>query len=1131
MSGKSISIRKKIALFNLLPALVFYIILSFVFLFFAFRYVSSEIAINHINETLRYSAIVDSNLRFVVNLGWALSSVSSISDLENFGLNDFLNNDESISHVVSVSLVEFIENQAGYDRRDRVLWHSEHSQISENVLFEAYPHVDDTYFIDNDSLRKNGQYWYVHGVIKDPDLFITSYIIRSIRQNGRLGFVRIDIDGRKLLGDAVNLSHDSRAVIANQHGDIVFANGISLPRMRSIHEFAKKGPCTGYSELFFPDIGNNSVSDFILNPIVSHDDHSSPCDYFVNVLDEVVNSGRLTSVRIESRGYTRWSTAVPLGTVGWFFSFAIKESYILTPLRKQAVLSGSLISIACLCSILCLWIVSGRIVSPLNRLKEEMNAFGSVTSYNNQYGFEVNDEIDSLHRSFHQLKNRLLSREGEIQRLRFTNFGSLVNQLKGGYFYFSLSKSGKIKYVSPSIKSVLGFSEEQFVGLFQDYLTDALSNYLFKSMLQETFADTRPESFELEMMHRDGTSRFIEVYCGWLEHKGDLSSCGPTSELTIEGLGNDVTNRVKDAERFRLLVAGSPDAIVITDNKGIIQLINRQVVNLFRYDDEDIVGLPLSILIDPESRDQLVLLDRLEVNSPETHCLNEVLSRGYNRHGFSFPVEISSNVLMTLDGAIISIVFRDITEREAIQNELLRAKETAEKASSAKSLFLSHISHELRTPLNGVLGYAQLLLTDSEIHDHCRESLGCLESCGLHLLTMINDILDITKIESGAVKADPVPFNLMHTIEVVLANVRELAFAKALELKVTVNEYVPDEIVADHIKLRQVLINLVGNAVKFSSKGSICLNLSIVTGKLLFEVIDRGPGIALEEVNRLFQPFTQLNQGSDSGGVGLGLSICYRLVKAMGGELQVDSVLGEGSNFYFSIPCQTCEGKEVSALSLNIDHSVGITSHSISATKGKILVVDDSQTNRNMLVKALESRSYSVDAAADGVKALELFHANRYEVILMDLRMPVMDGFEAARSILAVSGQKTVNIIAVSASVTDSTQMKITEYGFASFISKPIRFDQLFEILEHYMGSDQTNELSMQVERVVISEMTAAMKRSLDIGDIDSLHRIASTWVGNRGYGDYPNKIVAACKSLDIHQLETLCDELKSSQG
>ncbi|WP_299729706.1 PAS domain-containing hybrid sensor histidine kinase/response regulator [uncultured Endozoicomonas sp.] len=888
---------------------------------------------------------------------------------------------------------------------------------------------------------------------------------------------------------------------------------------------------TGYSELFFPDISNNSVSDFILNPVISHENQSLPCGYFLEALGEVVSSGRLTSVRIASRGYTRWSTAVPLPTAGWFFSFAIKESYILAPLIKQAVLSGGLILIALLCSILCLWIVSGRIVSPLNRLKEEMNAFGGVASYFGQSGCEINDEVVSLQRSFHQLKNRLLSRENEIKKLSFNNFGSLINQLKGGYFYFSLSEFGEIKYVSPSIKSVLGFSEEQFVGFFQSYLTDSSTNIFFKSMLQDRFMDSRLESFELEMIHRDGTSRFIEVYCGGLAHQGDLTSYGSTSEFSIEGLGSDVTNRVKDAERFRLLVAGSPDAIVITDDKGVIQLINRQVVSLFRYDDEDIVGLPLSVLIDPESRDQLVLLDRLEVNSPETHCLNEVLSRGYNRHGFSFPIEISSNVLMTLDGAIISIVFRDITEREAIQNELLRAKETAEKASSAKSLFLSHISHELRTPLNGVLGYAQILLIDSGIPDHCRESLGCLESCGLHLLTMINDILDITKIESGTVKTDAVPFNLKQTIEVVLANVRELAYAKVLEVKVTVNEYVPDEIVADNIKLRQILINLVGNAVKFSSEGIIYLNLSVVSGRLLFEVIDSGPGIALEEVSRLFQPFTQLNQGTDSGGVGLGLSICHRLVKAMGGELQVDSVLGEGSNFYFSIPCQTCEGKEVSALSLNIDHSVGITSHSISATKGKILVVDDSQTNRNMLVKALESRSYSVDAAADGVKALELFHANRYEVILMDLRMPVMDGFEAARSILAVSGQKTVNIIAVSASVTDSTQMKITEYGFASFISKPIRFDQLFEILEHYMGSDQTNELSMQVEHVVISEMTAAMKRTLDIGDIDSLYRVASTWVGNRGYGDYPDKIVAACKSLDIHQLETLCDELKSSQG
>ncbi|WP_257294234.1 PAS domain-containing hybrid sensor histidine kinase/response regulator [Endozoicomonas sp. YOMI1] len=1121
------SIRQKITLFNLLPAIVFYSIITFVFLYFTFRTASEEIGRRHLNETLRYAASVDTRISKVILAGRALSlSATGVSyhDLSAKVISIF----RDMPYVKSVSIVDF-EKQSGVliKSKDSVYFDWMVKKFVSGDQGSDYSIPDQIYLSINNNLDYD---WYVNTELTGS-IFYTSFLVRVSDDSDRSRFLRLDLDAAKLVNMPINLDFRVRLIIADPFGHIVYANGISLLKYRTIEKFSRFGPCEGSGELYFPSENGGSFRHLLYSP-VKPSKPDEPCGVMKDVLHNVVKEGRLVSVRILTRGSYKWSAAVPIKSTGWFFSYSIMETDIMKPVYKQAFLSASLIGLAMVLAIICLWGVSGRITRPLNELKREMNTFGFLPSDSSDNFQDSKDEAVSLNRSFIRLKERLLNREEALQKARAQNMASLVQQLRGRYFYFHLVSSGDITYVSPSITSVLGFTEDEFSGKIQGFLTDSVINASFRSVLKQLPKGVWQETFELEFFHKDGSIRCIEVGCAGHANKSSLTQKNTSQHLdSIECMGNDITHLVRDTEKFKALIAGSPDAIVITDTAGVINLANPRVEDLFRYHECDLLGLPLALLIDPEYRSDLMLLKELDSDDIDSHCLEARLSRGVDKYGHGFPVEISSNVLTTADGLLISIVFRDITQRKRIEGELLKAKETAEKASQAKSLFLSHISHELRTPLNGVLGYAQLLLADSDVPDKYRESLSSLEACGLHLLTMINDILDITKIESGIVRTQVVPFNIRVTLDMVFANFRETAKAKGLNLLLDILPNVELEIVGDNVKLRQVLINLIGNAVKFTDSGSVYLKVFVKGEKLQFEVLDSGVGIVSSDLAQLFQPFTQLKKGQECGGAGLGLSISYRLVEAMGGELQAESEPGKGSRFYFSIPYQVSQGESRKVLADSTPGNAGSEINPERFNKRQILVVDDSINNRDMLVKALKSKSFHVEAAEGGFEAVEKCRTTRYDLILMDLRMPGLDGFDAARAIHRIGRQQSIKIMAVSASVSEQTRVKIADSGFCDFIAKPVRFDELFNCIYHHLENDDGLPSDLPLSDSCQKEMVTALKLLLEIGDLKTLEEKAEGWSLQPGYGNVPEKVIELCKLLDVMGLETLYNALLDHSG
>ncbi len=393
-----------------------------------------------------------------------------------------------------------------------------------------------------------------------------------------------------------------------------------------------------------------------------------------------------------------------------------------------------------------------------------------------------------------------------------------------------------------------------------------------------------------------------------------------------------------------------------------------------------------------------------------------------------------------------------------MQEQLRLQKEAAEAANQAKSTFLANMSHELRTPLNAILGYAQIL-RQQPLEAHVIDKLHTVQRSGEHLLTLINDILDIAKIEAGKTELFPTEIHFPSFLVGVVDIIRSRAGAKNLRFAFEAMNPLPDGIQADETRLRQVLLNLLGNAVKFTDEGQVTLRVSklqITNGELpanefaicylRFEVEDTGAGIPSDQLERIFQPFEQVGEVSRRAeGTGLGLTVSRQLVRLMGGELHVESEPGQGSRFWFEVALPVMEA----AVEPVHPPERAITGY--TGPRRTVLVADDTPSNRAMLVDLLQPLGFKVFEAADGQQAIQLAQEIRPDLILMDRRMPVLNGFEAMRQIRQNSELTEVPIIAISASVSAEDQVQSREVGYNDFLPKPIHWPNLAALLAEYL--------------------------------------------------------------------------------
>ena len=483
------------------------------------------------------------------------------------------------------------------------------------------------------------------------------------------------------------------------------------------------------------------------------------------------------------------------------------------------------------------------------------------------------------------------------------------------------------------------------------------------------------------------------------------------------------------------------------------------------------------------------------------------------------------------EGHETPVLFTDVTE-------LKRAHDAAEAANRAKSQFLSNMSHELRTPLNGVLGYAQILQRDQTLSSDQRFSLKAIESCGEHLLALINDVLDLSKIESGRLDVDNTPSDFPHLLRSVCDIVRPRADAKELRFSLEVSPRIPKGIVTDAPKLRQVLVNLLGNAVKFTEEGAVVLSVTeSAPGRLQLAVKDTGMGIPPQKLAEIFDPFKQVDGVRATEGTGLGLAISRRLVEAMGGTVAVESEPGRGSCFTISLPLVEVGDGE---LLESVEEPKTDAGHCELAPGQDVavLIADDRDTNRDILVRLLQGAGFRTAEAVNGADAIEKMRAQHFPLVLMDVRMPVMNGLEATRIIRDDPRLKGTVVIVISATVFPEAQQQIIEAGADDFIGKPLRASEVFTKIERHLKvtfiePDEQTELAAVGEGAALpSELATAVAQRLrdavEVGDVTEVHAVASELSAHPDAGSrYSDEIVRLAKAFDFEGLLHLANTVE----
>jgi len=546
------------------------------------------------------------------------------------------------------------------------------------------------------------------------------------------------------------------------------------------------------------------------------------------------------------------------------------------------------------------------------------------------------------------------------------------------------------------------------------------------------------------------------------------------------GIRTDITDRKRIeaelSEQLHLveeLIEAIPLPVYLKDRTGRYLRINRAFETFFDVQRESLIGRPLLDLLSPEDARLHTEKDAALLAGGGTQTYEAVV---HGRDGLHHDTIYRKAVLTQRDGSVSGLLgtIIDITTRKRAEAEILQAKEAAEAASRAKSDFLANMSHEIRTPMNGIIGMTELAL-DTALTGEQREFLSVVKSSAESLLTIINDILDFSKIEAGKLQVEQISFDLHRVVAETLKTLSLPAHEKNLELLSEIRSDVPRQVFGDPSRIRQVLLNLLGNAVKFTEKGEIKVRTELISlpggeAGIHFAVSDTGSGIAADKQGLIFEAFSQEDSSTTRryGGTGLGLSISRRLVALMGGEMWLESKIGRGSTFHFSI-----------GLKVDLQPPLAITKQ-IELRGRRILVVDDNATNRRILSGMLAAWDVKVRDAESGVVALEIMRRAEptFDCIILDAHMPEMDGYQLAHRLRA-EHPRLPPMLMLSSSAMRGDGQRCQEAGIAGFFSKPILAEELLAALCRIFGNGERPAATRQV--LLNRHALREMQRTLDI--------------------------------------------------
>ncbi len=482
---------------------------------------------------------------------------------------------------------------------------------------------------------------------------------------------------------------------------------------------------------------------------------------------------------------------------------------------------------------------------------------------------------------------------------------------------------------------------------------------------------------------------------------------------------------------------------------GNIVDANKSSAEFYKYSREKLVTMNIGDIDIQPKEDLKVELTKSTRGEKNYFIYKHKLADGKIRD-----VEVYSKPIIIDDKNVLFIIVHDITERKKAEEGLIEAKEQAEKAALMKAQFLSNMSHEIRTPLNAIIGLSNLMINESDIDEKKKENLKAIKFSADHLHAIINDILDFSKIEAGKVTLEKIEFNIRELIENAAKTLELKAIEKKLYLKTTLEDRIPNILIGDPVRLNQIIINLVGNAVKFTEKGGVEIKVKVNKIQnhnisLNFKICDTGIGISQHRIEKIFESFTQayVDTTRKYGGTGLGLAITKRLVEMQGGEVRVESEVGKGSIFSFDILFGISEKQKIKATEKSILPSGNLTGI-------KLLLAEDNLMNQFFAKQLFSKWGIKVDVANNGLEAVELLKKNDYDIVLLDLQMPEMNGFEVVKIIRDInSGVKNhyIPVIALTADISPDTKEKVNSSGMNDFVLKPFEQHELYSKISKFV--------------------------------------------------------------------------------
>ncbi|NRF65984.1 response regulator [Aquincola sp. S2] len=514
-------------------------------------------------------------------------------------------------------------------------------------------------------------------------------------------------------------------------------------------------------------------------------------------------------------------------------------------------------------------------------------------------------------------------------------------------------------------------------------------------------------------------------------------------------IAEDISGLRKVQREVEAIMRNAPVGIGFTRDRLIVRY-NARFAEMFGFEGDEAIGLPARVTF--LSDEHYAEVGRIA--GPLLAAGKPFQTEHYMRRkdGSTFWVSQIGYLQDPDDPPAGTIwIMEDRSAALEAEQAMRAAKEHAEGANRAKSRFLANMSHELRTPLNAVLGFAQLLQLDAALSDRQGEALDAIRQSGEHLLALINDVLDLSRVEAGKLELQAQPIELPQFLQTVLDIVGVRARGKGLQIGIEAAAGLPRRVEGDEHRLRQVLLNLLGNAVKFTAQGAVVLRArSTPVGadrvRLSIEVSDSGPGIAPEQLEGIFRPFEQAGDALQrAGGSGLGLAISRELARAMGGEVSVRSTPGDGSTFTLDITLPLLEA--AASLPVGRQHVSGY-----GGRRRRVLVIDDIADNRALIVQLLGRLGFEVFEAADGQAGLECAAELRPDLVLMDNTMPVLDGLSATRRLRRMPGFERTPVISLSASASAADQQASLQAGADAFLAKPVVFDLLLQQVGRLLG-------------------------------------------------------------------------------